>query len=82
MDYHQYYIDNTKTAGFQFVFFGFRELSTKEPCHIDVLPKITDQSYAFSNNIFLRLYTPGCYYLNRQGYWKSDGMKVNIIFVY
>ena len=82
MDYYRYYIDNNKTAGFQSLYLGIRELKEKEECNDDVLPVITDAPYAFSSNFSMRLYSSGCYYLDRQGFWKSDGMKVKTLFVY
>jgi hypothetical protein len=79
MNYYKYYIDNVKTEGYKSLFIGIRELGEKDKCSIDVLPQITDQPYGFLKNYFVRIYSSGCYYLNKRGYWTSDGMKVNII---
>jgi hypothetical protein len=38
-----------------------------------------EQSY-FTSNYQLRVYTSGCYYLDRNNQWKSDGMLVSLSF--
>ncbi|CAF4409745.1 unnamed protein product, partial [Adineta steineri] len=37
---------------------------------------ITDESINFTSNYELRIYTSGCYYLDENNSWKSDGLIV------
>ena len=39
-------------------------------------PPITNHQYNFTANYQLRIYTSGCYYLNENNQWKSDGLVV------
>ena len=78
---YTYYVDNRKTFGHQSVVFGLRELNSTEM--IDICsnklitdPPITDQRFNFTSNYRLRLYTSGCYYLDKNNQWKSDGLVV------
>jgi len=82
MDYYKYYVDNIKTAGHKSLFVGIRELGENEICLINSLPEITDQPYGFLSNYSVRIYSSGCYYLDEKGRWKSNGMKVKIIFLF
>ena len=78
---YRYFIDNQKTSGHQAVIFGLRELNETEMinyCSISsiVNPPITDQRFHFTTNYQLRIYTSGCYYLDQNNQWKSDGLVV------
>ena len=39
-------------------------------------PPITDKSFNFTSNYQLRIYTSGCYYLDSNNNWQSDGLIV------
>jgi hypothetical protein len=78
-----YFIDNEKTSGHQSTIFGIRELNSTEfqmycvNMSNDIL--ITDRVFNFSSNYELRIYTSGCYYLDLNNNWQSDGLLVNNI---
>ncbi|CAF4146964.1 unnamed protein product, partial [Adineta steineri] len=81
-DIYRYFIDNQQTPGHQSLIFGIRELNSAEintyclnSSSINTLP-ITDETYDFTSNYELRIYTSGCYYLDESNNWKSDGLTV------
>ncbi|CAF4101668.1 unnamed protein product, partial [Adineta steineri] len=81
-DIYRYFIDNQQTPGHQSLIFGIRELNSTEISNyclnsssINTLP-ITDETYDFTSNYELRIYTSGCYYLDESNNWKSDGLTV------
>ena len=80
-DTHTFFIDNQQTLAHQSVIFGLRELNAKEirdlcsSSSTRSLP-ITDQPANFSANYELRVYTSGCYYLDTNNQWQSDGLTV------
>ncbi|CAF1191151.1 unnamed protein product [Adineta steineri] len=78
---YTYFIDNQQTSGHQSIIFGLRELNSTEIrdyCSNSQLtsPPITNQRFNFTSNYELRLYTSGCYYLDENNQWKSDGLLV------
>ncbi|CAF1360361.1 unnamed protein product, partial [Adineta steineri] len=82
-DIYRYFIDNQQTLGHQSLIFGIRELNSTEMNNyclnnssINTSLPITDQSINFTSNYELRLYTSGCYYLDENNNWKSDGLIV------
>jgi len=81
---YTYFIDNQKTVGHQSVIFGLRELNSTEI--IDVCssssvinPPITNEPFNFTSNYEFRIYTSGCYYLDTNNNWQSDGLLVNFV---
>lgn len=74
-------MDNQKTVGHQSVIFGLRELNSTETINacsnvsIDH-PPITSKPFNFTANYQLRVYTSGCYYLDENNSWQSDGLIV------
>jgi hypothetical protein len=63
------------------VIFGLRELNATEIddfCSNQSInnPPISDQPFNFSSNYELRTYTSGCYYLDSNNQWQSDGLIV------
>ena len=78
---YKYYVDNQKTSGHQSIIFGLRELNPIELINycsnISInSPPITDKRFNFTSNYELRIYTSGCYYLDANNQWKSDGLLV------
>jgi hypothetical protein len=79
---YSHFIDNHRTAGHQSVVYGLRELSSKEvnaACVSSSMvgsPPITDQAFNFTSDYELRVYSSGCYYLDAQNRWQSDGLTV------
>ncbi|CAF3684254.1 unnamed protein product [Adineta steineri] len=78
---YTYSIDNQQTFGHQSIIFGLRELNSTEFRDFCinssiVNPPITDEKFNFTSNYELRIYTSGCYYLDENNQWKSDGLLV------
>ncbi|CAF1640812.1 unnamed protein product, partial [Adineta ricciae] len=75
---YKYFLDNQQTSSHQSFIFGLRELNSTEmniSCSNNTLP-ITDEQFQFTTNYQLRIYTSGCYYLDENNNWKSDGVRV------
>ena len=72
---YKYFIDNEQTLTHRSIVFGLRELNISDNCSIDHLP-MTNERFNFTSNYELRVYTSGCYYLDRDNHWQSDGLKV------
>ncbi|CAF4238484.1 unnamed protein product, partial [Adineta steineri] len=78
---YKYFIDNQQTSDHQSIIYGLRELNSTEMMNtcsnssVSSLP-ITDQRFNFTSNYQLRIYTSGCYYLDKNNQWKSDGLTV------
>ena len=80
-DIYTYFIDNERTTGHQSVIFGLRELNATElinTCSSSsaTSPPITDDRSDFTSNYELRIYTSGCYSLDTNNNWQSDGLIV------
>ncbi|CAF0882123.1 unnamed protein product [Adineta steineri] len=82
-DIYRYFIDNKQTPGHQSLVFGMRELNSTEMNNyclnnssVNTSLPITDQPFNFTSNYELRIYTSGCYYLDENNNWKSDGLIV------
>ncbi|CAF4165711.1 unnamed protein product, partial [Adineta steineri] len=82
-DIYRYFIDNQQTPGHQSLIFGIRELNSTEMNNyclnnssINTSLPITDESFTFTSNYELRIYTSGCYYLDANNNWKLDGLIV------
>ncbi|CAF4200745.1 unnamed protein product, partial [Adineta steineri] len=82
-DIYRYFIDNQQTPGHQSLIFGIRELNSTEinnyclnNSSINTSLPITDESFNFISNYELLIYTSGCYYLDENNNWKSDGLTV------
>jgi hypothetical protein len=79
------FIDNQRTVGHQLVIFGIRELNLTEIKYycsnssITNSPPIFNEPFSFSSDYRLRTYTSGCYYLDANNNWQSDGLKVSYL---
>ena len=80
---YQYFIDNHATKNHQAVIFGLRELNSTEISRFCInssinytFPPIPNDPFNFTSDYQLRIYTSGCYYLNIDNQWKSDGLLV------
>ncbi|CAF1138200.1 unnamed protein product [Rotaria magnacalcarata] len=74
---HRYFIDNNRTAKHRSIIVGLRELNNAELCSNNTsTPPIFDQSFNFSSDYELRTFTSGCYYLDSNNNWQSDGLLV------
>jgi hypothetical protein len=82
---YTYFIDNQKTVGHRSVIVGLRELNSTEMIDVCsstslISPPITNQPFNFTSNYELRIYTSGCYYLDEDNNWQSDGLLVKYFF--
>ncbi|CAM2704040.1 unnamed protein product [Rotaria socialis] len=66
---YTYFIDNTRISHHQWAIVGIREM---KQCNKDNL----SDSIQFSSDYSIRIYTSGCYYLDSNNNWQSDGLKV------
>jgi hypothetical protein len=79
---YTYFIDNQYTQNHQSVIFGLRELNFTEMndyCFSNnfiINPPIINSRFNFTSNYQLRIYTSGCYYLDSNNQWQSDGLRV------
>ncbi|UJR17432.1 hypothetical protein I4U23_004327 [Adineta vaga] len=77
---YTYFIDNEDVSNHQSLIFGLRELDSHEietlcSNNSHSLESINlNNSWNFSSNYKLRLYTSGCYYLDSNNNWLSDGL--------
>ena len=83
---YNYFIDNQQTSGHQTLIFGLRELNSTETedfCSNTSLnnPPIANERFNFTSDYELRIYTSGCYYLDKTNQWKSDGLVVSVEFI-
>jgi hypothetical protein len=80
---YQYYIDNQQISTHQSLVFGLRELTSTEFDQICLQNStenfsIENKDSYFTSNYYLRIYTSGCYYLDQDNHWQSDGLLVCI----
>jgi hypothetical protein len=80
---YKYFIDNNHIKGHHSIIFGIRELNSTEMidycfknASLNNFSVINEQSY------FLRIYTSGCYYLDKNNQWQSDGLLVSSTFLF
>ena len=79
---HTYFLNNQQTTGHQSIVFGIRELNatevncwcTTQSTNAD--PPRSDRAFSFTDNYELRLFTSGCFYLDADHRWRSDGLLV------
>ncbi len=81
---YTYYINNQKTSGHQSLIFGLRELNSTEMdnyCTKNLSSNnlIKNEESSFTSNYELRIYTSGCYYLDKNNNWQSYGLIVSFI---
>ncbi|CAF1275359.1 unnamed protein product, partial [Adineta ricciae] len=82
--FYTYFIDNEYVSWHQSIIFGFRQLNSMEidalcsniSMQSDLSMISFNNSFNFSSNYKLRLYTSGCYYLDSNYNWLSDGLIV------
>ncbi|CAF0739918.1 unnamed protein product [Adineta ricciae] len=78
---HTYFLDNRQTAGQQSLIFRFEELNRTDfqQCEQYRTKQNTFTSNALKNltsDYKLRIYSSGCYYLDKHNNWQSDGLWV------
>ena len=80
----EFYLDNEQTFGHRSISLGVSELNESEAIKF-CLSNQSNSTYLrdnerrnFTSNYFLRLYQSGCFYLNDENQWKSDGLRVSL----
>ena len=82
---YNYFLNNQQTSNHQSLIFGLRELNSTELNHYClnfslINPPIINQRINFTSNYELLMYTSGCYYLDANYNWQSDGLTVSLLF--
>jgi hypothetical protein len=79
---YKYFLNNEQTLNHQSLIFGLREFNSEEyfqycsnNSSLINLP-ILDQNINFTSNYKLRIYTSGCYYLDSNNNYQSNGLLV------
>ncbi|CAF1645338.1 unnamed protein product, partial [Adineta ricciae] len=77
---YQYFLDNQQTLNHQSLIYGIRELNSTEfniYClnNSSSIP-IIEEKVNFTSNYEIRIYTSGCYYLDENNQWNSNGLIV------
>jgi hypothetical protein len=67
---YTYFIDNNRILHHQWAILGIREM---KECKYDNL----NNNIQFSSDYSIRIYTSGCYYLDNNNNWQSDGLIVS-----
>ena len=81
-NFHYYYLDNQQTRNHQSIIFGLRELNSSqtEICcsnnNSPTNPPITNDKFHFTSNYQLRVYSSGCYFLDKNNQWNDQGLRV------
>lgn len=78
---YTYYIDNRQTAGRTALTFKLHEFISSELPTIcqnrsKDHPPIFTEPADFTSEYYLRIYSSGCYYLDQNNNWQSDGLWV------
>ena len=76
---YQTFFDNRQTKDHHSLIFGLRELNRTEfdnYCSMNSIPPRFDQPFHFTFDYTLRVYSSGCYYLDKNNQWQSDGLIV------
>lgn len=76
-------VNSTKIIGHQLAVLGVREMDTKLYCSHEnyVFPWTPDQGeLQFTDDYSLRAYLSGCYYLDKNNQWSSEGLTVSFSY--
>ena len=85
---HTFFLNNQQTSGHRSIIFGIRQLNETDLLHEctnewnHTQPLRSDQPFRFTDNYELRLYTSGCFYLDADHRWRSDGLVVKCCPLY
>jgi hypothetical protein len=79
---YTHFLDNRQTTDHRSIIFGVRQLNASEVAlwcthrSVPADPPRWDEPFRFTHNYELRLYTSGCFYLDDEHRWRSDGLQV------
>ena len=81
-DLYIHFLDNHQTSDHQSLIYGLRELNATELSTVCSNasfngPPITNQPGNFTSNYRTRVFTSGCYYLDQNNQWQSNGLTVS-----
>lgn len=80
----KFYVDNEQTAGHRSIFIAISELNDSEVVDMcswnrsNTTHLRDDRPRNFTSDYYLRLYQSGCFYLDDDNRWKSDGLRVSL----
>ncbi|CAF1468493.1 unnamed protein product [Adineta ricciae] len=79
---YEYFLNNQQTIDHQSIVYGIRELNSteiNERCSNFSMntPPITNQPFHFTFDYQLRIFTSGCYYLDSNNQWQTNGLIVS-----
>ena len=82
-----HFLDNHQTSHHYSINYGIRELDSREKkfcsdktLHPNLFVKV-DQPFHFTADYRLRIYQSGCFYLDSNHQWQSDGLRVSCFFL-
>ena len=80
---YTFFLDNQQTKDHQSIIYGLRELTSIENDQVCSDPQMIsslmkNKQFHFTSNYEIRIYTSGCYYLDKNNQWKSDGLVVRM----
>ncbi len=71
-DLYTFYLDNEQTSHHHSFIFNLQELNSND-CSKNFVFKQN-----FTSDFYLRIYASGCYYLDQNNDWQSDGLIVSL----
>jgi hypothetical protein len=79
-----HFLDNNQTVNHQFIIYAIREMTAKEkndfcsnPNLSQSLLSMINEPMIFSSNYSIRVYQSGCFYLDSNNHWQSNGLLVS-----
>ena len=83
---YTFFLDNEQVAQHTAIVIGLRELNSIEAFRLcqtpsNDFPSVSKEAFHFSSDYFLRSYLSGCYYLDANHQWQSDGLLVGVSIV-
>ena len=81
---YTHFINNHQILHHHSIVYGIRELNIKEIKDFclnktfNENPPIINDSFHFSSNYEIRIYQSGCFYLDLNNNWQSDGLLVSL----
>ncbi len=69
---YTFYLNNEQTTNHHSLIFNLKELDATDCLTNSVL------KHSFTSDFYLRIYTSGCYYLDENNDWQSDGLVVSL----
>ena len=74
-----HFLNNNQTARHRSVVYGLRQLPSTETCHPNS-SSFLSQPWSFTCDFEIRMYQSGCFYLDSNHHWQSDGLRVTLDF--